>query len=234
MKKLIVMLLVLLLWMPAFAEEAQRPALPVKIIGQEAAVVSMTEAVATAHQFIDMTLLSGKRAEFFHAELVELADGKLAWVVTTFDTSNLMYAWTAMVDAANGDVLYIEASNDGYLPYVLEAWTEAKGPQALWSLEDKQLYDALYALMPAYGLPMPGDLSAEVALKKALAALGMDDAGGYSVGYGYLMGGEGYNGVWEIYLVVDGQVDCQVNLDAVTGEVYYLERNQVEPDGANG
>ena len=72
------------------------------------------------------------------------------------------------------------------------------------------------------------------ALAKALAALGLDGTGGYEVGYGYLVGGEGYNGVWEISLVIDGQVGCQVNLDAVTGEVYYLDMYMVEADEANG
>lgn len=222
MKKLVALLLALLLWAPALAEESKRPALPVKIIGQEEAAVSMAEAVATAHQLIDMTLLSGECAEFIHAELVELADGKQAWVVTTFDTSSLVFAWTAMVDAVSGDVLYAEVSSDGYLPYVMEAWTETKGPQALWSLEDKQLYDVLYTMLPSYGLPVPGDMSAEKALLQALSVLGMTDPAGYEVGYGYLMGGDGYNGVWEIQLVKDGETAYQVNLDAVTGVVYYI------------
>ncbi len=230
MKKMIALLLVLLLCSPALAEESQRPALPVKIIGQETALVSMAEAMTEAQKLIhDFPVEKSTRAE-----LVELADGKRAWVITTFDTSTLVYAWVAMVDAENGDVLYAEVSNDGYLPNVLEDWTDAKGPQVLWSLEDKQLYDALYSLQPSYGLPVEGDLSAEAALAEALAVLGLDSVGGYSVGYGYLMGGEGYNAMWEICLVVDGQVDYHVNLDAVTGEVYYVERNEQEPDEANG
>lgn len=218
MKKLMALLMALLLCTPALAEESQRPALPVKLIGQEAAAVSMAEAMAEAQKLIhDFPVENSTRAE-----LVELADGKLAWVVTTFDTSTLVYAWVTMVDAENGDVLYAEVSNDGYLPNVLEAWTDAKGSQVLWSLEDKQLYDALYTMLPSYGLPIPGDMSADKALMQALALLGMPGAEGYEVGYGYLMGGDGYNGVWEIHLVRNGETAYQVNLDAVTGAVYYI------------
>ena len=230
MKKLMMLILALMLCAPAMAETPSA-VLPVKILEHEEVKVTMNEAMATAQQIVHQDIQTDK---IVRATLVELADGRSVWVVTIFDITHLTYAWYATVDASTGDVLEMGVSDDGFFSNIFNAWTEQKGPHALWSLEDKQLYDALYAMTPAYGLPMSGDLSAEDALKKALAALGMDDAGGYSVGYGYLMGGEGYNGVWEICLVVDGQVDCRVNLDAVTGEVYYLETNLQEPDEANG
>jgi hypothetical protein len=84
-------------------------------------------------------------------------------------------------------------------------------------------------MMPAYGLPQVGDMSKEAVLTKALFVLGLQSADEYQVGYGYLMGGEGYNGVWEITLVKNGQVAYRVNLDAITGDVYYME-----PDESNG
>lgn len=229
MKKLFCMLLALLMYAPAMAETPA--ALPVRILEHEEVTVPMSEAMTKAQQLVHPDIQTDK---VVRATPVELSDGKKAWVVTTFDIARLIYAWTTLVDAENGDVLYTEVSDEGYLVSVLEAWTEQKGPHALWSMDDKQLYDALYAMLPSYGLPMPGDLSAEDALTKALAALGMDDAAGYDVGYGYLMGGEGYNGVWEICLVIDDQVIYRVNLDAVNGEVYYMETNLQDADEANG
>lgn len=228
MLKLIMLIAALMLCVPAMGEEASL--LPVKLIDPELTAIPMEDAVSTAQMLVhDIPVERSVRAE-----MTELTDGRTAWVVTTLDTSRLVYIWTAMVDAETGDVLQAEVSDDGYLKHMYLAWTEQKGPHALWSLEDKALYDALYAMMPAYGLPETGDMSAEEALQKALAALGLDSTGGYEVGYGYLMGGEGCSGVWEISLVIDGQVDCQVNLDAVNGAVYYLRRNNVTSDEANG
>ena len=93
-------------------------------------------------------------------------------------------------------------------------------------MEDKQLYDALYAVLPSYGLPMSTDMTQEAALSRALFVLGLPASEGYEVGYGFLAGGEGYNGVWEICLVQQGRVAYRVNLDAVTGEVYYMEPDE--------
>lgn len=221
MKKLLCMLLVLVLWAPAMAETPA--ALPVRILEHEEVTVPMSEAMTKAQQLIHPDIQTNK---VVRANLVELSDGKNAWVVTTFDTTRLTYAWYVTVDASTGEVLELGVSDDGFFSNIFNAWTEQKGPHALWTLEDKQLYDALYAMMPAYGLPMSGDLSAEVALERALSALSLDDVGGYEAGYGYLMGGEGYNGVWEICLVKDGAVSYRVNLDAVTGEVYYMEPDE--------
>ncbi len=230
MKKLFCMLLALLMWTPALAEESTIQydlLLPVRVLPQEEAAVSMEEAITTAKQ------AQGNMPEqlLTRATLTETADGSRVWVVSIFNIATFVDSWCITVNADSGELIFGE---NGPFSHTHKAWTDAKGPQALWTLEDKQLYDALYSIQPSYGLPVEGDLSAEDALQKALAALEMTDAGGYEVGYGYLMGGEGYNGVWEICLVVDGEVDCQVSMDAVNGEVFYLQRNQIEPDGANG
>lgn len=230
MKKLMVLLTLLLLTCTALAEGADTPALPVKTLERERASVTMEMAMTAAQK-----LMTQKPAAFeMRIELVELADGTSAWAVTTFDTADVLRAWTALLDAGDGHVLRAEETENGFFGQTYADWTAQKGCHALWTLEDKQLYDHLYALLPSYGAPVQGDMSAETALAKALGALGLESTGGYSVGYGYLMGGEGYNGVWEISLVIDGAVDCQVNLDAVTGEIYYLVWNQQESDEANG
>lgn len=231
MKKLMMILLALLLCAPALAETSEiSTELPVKLLEHEEAERPLEYALTLARQAVDEL----PEQYMIRAELAETSSGTKCWFVTIFDTATFMDAWCITVDASTGAAAMRYTTDDGFFRDAYIAWTAQKGPHALWSMEDKQLYDALYAVMPAYGLPMPGDLSAEEALDKALAALGMDDAGNYEVGYGYLMGGEGVGGVWEISLVVDGQVDCQVNLDAVTGEIYYLGMYMVEADEANG
>lgn len=224
MKKLMMLILAVMLCAPAFAEGSAD--IPVKITAPANGHISLEAAISTALQELPVQPESYQT----RAELVRMSDDNARWIVTVFDLTSLTDGWCVEIDAFSGEVLGSYTTYDGFFQDVYDRWTAQKGTHALWSLEDKQLYDALYALQPSYGLPVDGDLSAEDALKKALAALGVDDAGGYSVGYGYLMGGEGYNGVWEICLVVDGQVDCRVNLDAVTGEVYYISVD----DSGNG
>ena len=223
MKKLMTILLALLLCVPAMAEEY--PAIPVEIVNPVQGQMTQAEAMTKGQKLLRMK----PEQQQTRVNLVRMSDDSYRWVVTAFDMTTLADGWCVELDAFTGERLAYYTTDDGFFTKPLERWAAQKGFQALWSLEDKQLYDALYAVMPAYGLPMPGDLSAEDALKKALDVLGMDNAGGYEVGYGYLRGGEGYNGVWEICLVKEDEVLYQVNLDAVTGEVYYME-----PDEGNG
>lgn len=222
MKKLMMLILAVMLCAPAMAETPSA-VLPVKILEHEDVKVTMNEAIATAQQIVHPDIQTDK---VVRATLVELSDGRSAWVVTIFDITRLTYAWYATVDASTGDVLEMGVSDDGFFSNIFNAWTAQKGTYALWSLEDKQLYDALYALQPSYGLPVDGDMPAGQALPKALYLLGMTSSEGYSVGYGYIMGGEDYNGVWEICLVQNGQVVYRVNLDAQTGDLYYMEPDE--------
>lgn len=222
MKKLMMLILAVMLCALAMAETPSA-VLPVKILEHEDVKITMNEAMATAQQIVHPDIQTDK---VVRATLVELSDGRSAWVVTIFDITRLTYAWYATVDASTGDVLEMGVSDDGFFSNIFNAWTAQKGTYALWSLEDKQLYDALYALQPSYGLPVDGDMPAGQALTKALFLLGMTSSEGYSVGYGYIMGGEDYNGVWEICLVQNGQVVYRVNLDAKTGDLYYMEPDE--------
>lgn len=222
MKKLMMLILAVMLCALAMAETPSA-VLPVKILEHEDVKITMNEAMTTAQQIVHPDIQTDK---VVRATLVELSDGRSAWVVTIFDITRLTYAWYATVDASTGDVLEMGVSDDGFFSNIFNAWTAQKGTYALWSLEDKQLYDALYALQPSYGLPVDGDIPAGQALTKALFLLGMTSSEGYSVGYGYIMGGEDYNGVWEICLVQNGQVVYRVNLDAQTGDLYYMEPDE--------
>ena len=220
MKKLLCLLLVLLLCPAALAEETAL--LPVKLLTQEAAALPLETALTAAKTAVG----SIPEKSMIRAELAEMSDGTALWFVTIFDTATFTDAWCVMVDASTGAMATLETAQEGFFAEAYAAWTAEKGIHALWSLEDKQLYDALYTLSPSYGLPVEGDLSAEAALSTALSALGLTSAEGYEVGYGYLMGGDGVGGVWEITLVQDGTIIYQVNLDAVNGEIYYMHPDE--------
>lgn len=227
MKKMLCLLLALMLCPAAFAETtADKPLLPVKLLAHEMVSVKLADALTRAKQAVDKV----PEQSMIRAELAEMTDGTAAWVVTIFDTATFVDAWCVMLDASTGVILSVETAEDGFFTQADEAWTASKGIYELWSMEDKQLYDVLYAVLPSYGLPMNGDMSAEKALSRALFVLSLPSSEGYEVGYGFLAGGEGYNGVWKIWLVQHGQVAYQVNLDAVTGEVYYMEPD----DSGNG
>lgn len=220
MKKLLCLLLALLLCPAALAEETAL--LPVTLLAQEAATLPL-EAALTAAKAAVGTI---PEKSMIRAELAEMSDGTQLWFVTIFDTATFTDAWCVTVDASTGEVASLEAAQEGFFSEAYAVWTAQKGVHALWSLMDKQLYDALYTMSPSYGLPLESDLSDAAALNVALSALGLTSAEGYEVGYGYLMGGEGYNGVWEITLVQDGAIVYQVNLDAVNGEIYYMHPDE--------
>lgn len=223
MKKWLMLILALMLCVTAMAEE---PApIPVERTGPANGTIALSEAIAAAMAAIPVQPESYQT----RAELVYMSDDSRRWIVTIFDLTTLVDGWCMELDAFTGEVAMSYATNEGFFRDAHDLWVSRKGIHALWSLEDKQLYDALYAVMPAYGLPLESDMSAGNALTKALFMLGLGSSEGYAVGYGYLMGGEGYNGVWEITLVKNSQVVYRVNLDAVTGDVYYME-----PDEGNG
>ena len=77
------------------------------------------------------------------AELVYMSDSGCRWIVTMFDLTTLSDGWCVEMDAFTGDVAMSYTTYDGFFWDAYNAWTEQKGPHALWSLEDKQLYDAL-------------------------------------------------------------------------------------------
>ncbi len=220
MKKMLMMLLALALLMSA----ALADVLPKTIVAQQENVVSMADAVTAAQE--SMAVLPAECLT--RAELVEMTDGTKQWIVTMFDVASF-YAngWVITVDA-EGKVVNTITTDIGYFAEIYTAWIAEKGPQSLWSLEDKQLYDRLYAISPTYGMPVEGDMETSKALEKAIKALKLTDVVDYDIGYGYMMGsGDGAtNGVWEVFFVKNGETMYKVNLDAVTGEVYYIEPDE--------
>ncbi len=220
MKKLMMLLLALMLCVPAFAEGGM--VVPVEIADPANGHIALETAITTALQELPVQPESYQT----RAELVRMSDDSARWIVTVFDLTSLTDGWCVEIDAFSGDVAMSYTTYDGFFQDAYDRWVAKKGIHALWPLEDKQLFDALYAVLPSYGLPQVSDMSAGNALTKALFVLGLESSEGYAVGYGYLMGGEGYNGVWEITLVKNSQVAYRVNLDAVTGDVYYMEPDE--------
>lgn len=234
MKKLMAMLFALMLCLPVLAENAAP--IPVEIVevrAQNHIQVGLEEALTTA-----ASLLPAQVEQYqTRAEVVRMSDDSYRWVVTVFDLSTLTDGWCVEIDAATGAVMDSYTTRDGIFTEPLEKWAAWKGGstnKALWRVEEKALIDALYAIQPMYGLPQEGDMSASEASEIAAAALApyypADRATGYLVCPGYIMGGEDCNGIWEICMAENGQVVYQVNIDAVTGEIYYIS----SADDGNG
>lgn len=225
MKKMLTLLLALaLLLCTALAENTEETViLPVEIVEQTEDVVSLSAALDAAKQSLAVV----PAESLIRAKLVRMSDDSRLWIVTIFDVATFYAdAWCITVDAASGAVVETVTTDIGYFTGIFETWLQAKGPMALWSLEDKQIWDALYSLNPSSGQPVEGDMSQGEALAKAIDALSLTNAVEYQIGYGYLMGSGENNGVWEVYFVQEGEVVYKVNLDAGTGEVYYIEPDE--------
>lgn len=230
MKKWLILMLALLLCMPALAEE--RPPIPEELADHTLSTITLETAIMLARE--EMSVQPEQYQ--IRAELAKMSDGSYRWVVTVFDLATLGDGWCVELDAASGAVVESYTTHDGFFMAALEKWAAWKGGstnKALWRMEEKALLDALYALQPMYGLPQTGDISEDEAVERASAALAPyypeDRATGCLICPGYLMGSEGVNGIWEIYFK-ENDVIYQVNLDAVTGEIYYISAE----DNGNG
>lgn len=224
MKKLLLLLAAMLLALtPVLAEEAAQ-AVPVQILPQSEGVMYMADAIEKAKA--SLAVLPADC--LVRAELVRMSDESAQWIVTIFDLTNFADGWCVALDAKNGEVIATDTTSIGYFDTISRRWEAVKGVEALWSLEDKLLFDNLYTMQPTYGLPMSGDMAQGEALVKAMAAVGVTSVSDYQIGYGYIMGaGDGQtNGVWEIWFMQGEEMIYKVNLDAVTGEIYLIEPDE--------
>lgn len=230
MKKWMMLLLALMLCVPVLAEE--HLAIPVEIVKPVQGQMTQAEAMAKGQQL----LRTNPEQQQTRVTLVRMSDDSFRWVVTVFDLATLTDGWCVELDASTGEVIAYHTTNDGFFLKPLKYWAGHKGgstDKRLWTMKEKAIFDALYALQPMYGLPQPGDISRDEAVERANAALApyypQDRTTGYLICPGYLMGGEGVNGIWEIYFK-EKDLLYQVNLDAVTGEIYYISAD----DNGNG
>lgn len=224
MKKLMLLALALCLMLGAAAAEAPAAIIPVEIIPHTEGMLHMSDAVRTAE-----AALAVVPAECLtRAELVRMSDGSCQWVVSIFDLTSFADGWTIALDAANGDILSSDATTIGYFDAVTERWEAVRGPEELWTLEEKFLFDTLYTMNPTYGMPLEGDMTSLRAMEIAAGVVGVEDTSAYDVGFGYIMGaGDGQtHGVWEVYFVQNGEMVYKVNLDAVNGDIYLVEPDE--------
>ena len=229
MKKWLAILAMLLLAItPVMAEESIGVVVPVEILPQSEDVLYMADAMIKA----EAALPALPEDCLTRAELVRMSDDSVQWIVTIFDLSSFTDGWCIAMNAVTGEVLSTDVTNMGYFQDISQRWQTVKGVEALWTIQDKLLFDTLYTMQPSYGLPMEGDMSQTEALLVAMKALGMNSPADFEIGYGYIMGmGDGdINGMWEIYFVQNGELLYKVNLDAVTGEIYLIEPDE----GGNG
>lgn len=223
MKKTLLLILALMLCVPAFAEETV-------VIPRETKVpVDGHIALETANAKALAALQVQPERYQTRAELVLMSDDSCRWIVTVFDMTSLSDAWSMEIDAVSGEVKASYATEEGFFQAVHDRWVAQKGIQALWTPPEKMLFDSLYALQPSYGKSLDGDISWGDAATRAAVKLGITK-GKYDIGYGYLMGGDGYNGVWEICFVDNGKLVYKVNVDAVTGDILMIEPDE----GGNG
>ncbi len=223
MKKFLLLVLALLVALTAVAMAEEALPLPVAAVPQEEGELSMTDAISAAEKAI--AALPENR--IVRAELMRLNDDSRAWLVSVFDQADFLNCWVVLVDAANGQVRGTDTTDIGFFSDAMNRWEQQKQVcWALWSLEDKQLFDRIYSVTPSYGQPVSGELSQGEALVKAVGALGLDNAAAYEIGYAYAMGDAESNGIWMVYLVQNGECVYQVNLDARTGEVLMVEPDE--------
>lgn len=227
MKKLLLLLAALLLAItPAMADSLQPEDanVPVEILPQGEGMLHMADAIGAAQASLPVLPAD----TLTRAELVRMVDESTCWIVTIFDLTSFSDGWCVTVDAVSGAVVGTDVTNIGYFAEIADLWQTHYGPEALWTLEQKLLFDTLYTMQPTYGMPMDGDMPQGEALVKAMAAVGVTSASEYQIGYGYIMGsGDGQtNGVWEVYFVSGEELIYKVNLDAVTGEIYLIEPDE--------
>lgn len=222
MKKFMLFLAAALLMLTVACAEAPA-AVPAQVVPYEEGMLQMTDAIDKVKEVQEVLPDNCET----HAELVKMTDGSYQWIVSIFDMTSFTDAWCVSVDAKSGEVLSKETTNMGFFTGAHDSWIAAKGPEELWSMEDKLLFDTLYSMVPTYGMPVEGDMAQGEALVKAMNALAITDVSDYEIGYGYIAGSaEETNGMWEVYFIKNGEFAHKVNLDAVTGEIYLIEPDE--------
>lgn len=207
MKKLMTLAVCLLLMASAALAEGPLPE-ELLLPGQDR--VTLAEAVGIAFGLMEPqpgTTIS-------RASLVRLTDNTHAWIVTVQERDGEeRQAWTFTLSADDGELLWQEASAQGDFPRTRQAWTAAWGEEGRWTVEQRMLFDRLYALAGENSLTTDGQVSQEEACDIALAALGLTDDSAYQLACS-LSGDR-----WQIILVQEGVAMWQVTVDASDGQV---------------
>ena len=158
-----------MLLLGCFALAEETPLLPIAIVSYDLTDEATTAALSA--------LIEPKENALTRWERVVLSDGREAWVICQFDQTTMSNAWSRVIDAETQEVLQEDTTDTGFFATAQARWESAKGIYALWSIQDKMLFDRLYAMAPCYGEPVEGDLTQEEALAAALNVTQHGDAG---------------------------------------------------------
>ena len=209
---------VAMLLLGCFALAEETPLLPIAIVSYDLTDEATTAALSA--------LIEPKENALTRWERVVLSDGREAWVICQFDQTTMSNAWSRVIDAETQEVLQEDTTDTGFFATAQTRWESAKGIYALWSIQDKMLFDRLYAMAPCYGEPVEGDLTQEEALAAALNVTGLTAADYDAVGYGYIMGSSEQNGTWQVFFVKGSEVVSTVNLDARDATILLVEPDE--------
>ena len=160
MKRSLSLLISAMLLLGCFALAEEAPLLPIAIVSYDLTDEATTAALSA--------LIEPKENALTRWERVVLSDGREAWVICQFDQATMSNAWSRVIDAETQEVLQEDTTDTGFFATAQTRWESAKGIYALWSIQDKMLFDRLYAMAPCYGEPVEGDLTQEEALAAAL------------------------------------------------------------------
>lgn len=211
-------LMAAMLLLGSFALAEETPLLPIAIVSYDLSDEATTAALAA--------LIQPRENALTRWERVVLTDGREAWVICQFDQTNMTDAWSRTIDAQTQEVLQEDTTDTGFFATAQDRWESVKGFYPLWSIQDKMLFDRLYALAPCYGEPVEGDLTQEEAFAAALNVTGLTAEDYDAVGYGYIMGSSEQNGTWQVFFVRGTELVATVNLDARDATVLLVEPDE--------
>ena len=218
MKRALSLLISAMLLLGCFALAEEASLLPIAIVSYDLTDEATTAALSA--------LIEPKENALTRWERVVLSDGREAWVICQFDQTTMSNAWSRVIDAETQEVLQEDTTDTGFFATAQARWESAKGIYALWSIQDKMLFDRLYAMAPCYGEPVEGDLTQEEALAAALNVTGLTAADYDAAGYGYIMGSSEQNGTWQVFFVKGSEVVSTVNLDARDATILLVEPDE--------
>lgn len=135
-------------------------------------------------------------------------------------------AWSRVIDAETQEVLQEDTTDTGFFATAQARWESAKGIYALWSIQDKMLFDRLYAHGALLRRTRRGRFDAGGSLAAALNVTGLTAADYDAVGYGYIMGSSEQNGTWQVFFVKGNEVVSTVNLDARDATILLVEPDE--------
>ena len=138
MKRVLSLLISAMLLLGCFALAEETPLLPIAIVSYDLTDEATTAALSA--------LIEPKENALTRWERVVLSDGREAWVICQFDQTTMSNAWSRVIDAETQEVLQEDTTDTGFFATAQARWESAKGIYALWSIQDKMLFDRLYAM----------------------------------------------------------------------------------------